>query len=126
MQPLQVDRMGALFVLVWASGYIGGSIAAETIAPLTANLWRFVLGGAVLAWRTVLYILILSDFRKAFWKTAKHALRRGQIGKIQRESEALARVAAQRHEHKGSPGVQLHAGLEAGFEPPPVLGPVPA
>jgi radical SAM superfamily enzyme YgiQ (UPF0313 family) len=41
--------------------------------------WTNLRGGAVLAWRTVLYILILSDFRKAFWKTAKHALRRGQI-----------------------------------------------
>ena len=41
--------------------------------------WNNLRGGAVLAWRTVLYILILSDFRKAFWKTAKHALRRGQI-----------------------------------------------
>jgi hypothetical protein len=27
----------------------------------------------------VLYLLILSDFRAAFWKTAKHALKRGQI-----------------------------------------------
>ncbi|HKS60735.1 MAG TPA: DUF4070 domain-containing protein, partial [Xanthobacteraceae bacterium] len=33
----------------------------------------------VLMWRTVLYILILSDFRRSFWKTAKHALRHGQI-----------------------------------------------
>jgi radical SAM superfamily enzyme YgiQ (UPF0313 family) len=41
--------------------------------------WNNLRGAAVLAWRTVLYILILSDFRKAFWKTAKHALRRGQI-----------------------------------------------
>jgi radical SAM superfamily enzyme YgiQ (UPF0313 family) len=41
--------------------------------------WTNLRGGAVLAWRTVLYILVLSDFRKAFWKTAKHALRRGQI-----------------------------------------------
>jgi radical SAM superfamily enzyme YgiQ (UPF0313 family) len=36
-------------------------------------------GGAVLMWRTVLYLLILSDFRSAFWKTAKHALKHGQI-----------------------------------------------
>ena len=41
--------------------------------------WPNLRGGAVLMWRTVLYLLILSDFRAAFWKTAKHALRRGQI-----------------------------------------------
>jgi radical SAM superfamily enzyme YgiQ (UPF0313 family) len=50
------------------------------ITPAKGKLtWNNLRGGAVLAWRTVLYLLILSDFRKAFWKTAKHALRRGQI-----------------------------------------------
>jgi drug/metabolite transporter (DMT)-like permease len=49
MKPLQVDRAGATFVLVWASGYLVGSIASEHIAPLAANLWRFVIGAAVLA-----------------------------------------------------------------------------
>ena len=36
-------------------------------------------GGLVLMWRTLLYICLLSDFRKPFWRMAKHALRRGQI-----------------------------------------------
>jgi radical SAM superfamily enzyme YgiQ (UPF0313 family) len=50
------------------------------ITPAKGKLtWNNLRGGAVLAWRTVLHLLILSDFRKAFWKTAKHALRRGQI-----------------------------------------------
>jgi drug/metabolite transporter (DMT)-like permease len=49
MKSLHVDRSGTLFVAVWSSGYIGGSVAASAIAPLTANLWRFLLGGAVLA-----------------------------------------------------------------------------
>ena len=43
------DGRGAAFVAIWSSGYIGGSIAASVIAPLTANLWRFVLGAVVLA-----------------------------------------------------------------------------
>jgi drug/metabolite transporter (DMT)-like permease len=34
---------------VWSSGYLGGSLAVSSIAPLTANLWRFVLGGGILA-----------------------------------------------------------------------------
>jgi radical SAM superfamily enzyme YgiQ (UPF0313 family) len=36
-------------------------------------------GGAVMAWRTLLHICILSDFRKPFWRMAKHALKHGQI-----------------------------------------------
>jgi len=35
--------------------------------------------GAVLIWRVLLHICLLSDFRKPFWRTAKHALRHGQI-----------------------------------------------
>jgi hypothetical protein len=50
------------------------------VTPAKGKLtWNNLRGAGVLAWRTVLYLLILSDFRKAFWKTAKHALRRGQI-----------------------------------------------
>ena len=49
MKALQVDRSGVLFIGVWSSGYIGGSLATSAIAPLAANLWRFVLGGMVLA-----------------------------------------------------------------------------
>ncbi|HMJ85292.1 MAG TPA: DUF4070 domain-containing protein, partial [Vicinamibacterales bacterium] len=50
------------------------------VTPAKGKLtWPNLRGGAVLAWRTVLYLLILSDFRGAFWKTAKHALRHGQI-----------------------------------------------
>ena len=50
------------------------------VVPAKGKLtWSNLRGGAVLMWRTVLYLLILSDFRAAFWKTAKHALSRGQI-----------------------------------------------
>jgi drug/metabolite transporter (DMT)-like permease len=42
------------FVMVWSSGYIGGAIATESIAPLTLTLWRFAIAllllGAI-AWR---------------------------------------------------------------------------
>jgi drug/metabolite transporter (DMT)-like permease len=44
-----MDVRGALFIAVWSSGYIGGSVAATAIAPLAANRWRFLIGGAVLA-----------------------------------------------------------------------------
>ena len=49
MKSLQMDRDGALFIGVWSSGYIGGSLATSAIAPLAANLWRFVIGGVLLA-----------------------------------------------------------------------------
>src|SRR5689334_7761462 len=49
MKSLQIDRTGALFIGVWSSGYIGGSLATAAIAPLAANLWRFVIGGVLLA-----------------------------------------------------------------------------
>ena len=50
------------------------------VTPAKGKLtWPNLRGGAVLAWRTVLYLLILSDFRAAFWTMAKHALRHGQI-----------------------------------------------
>ena len=50
------------------------------VTPAKGKLtWPNLRGAAVLAWRTVLYLLILSDFRAAFWKTAKHALKHGQI-----------------------------------------------
>ena len=32
-----------------------------------------------MAWRIVLYLLILSDFRKPFLRMVKHALKHGQI-----------------------------------------------
>ena len=50
------------------------------VTPAKGKLtWPNLRGGAVLAWRTVLYLLILSDFRSSFWKMAKHALKHGQI-----------------------------------------------
>jgi radical SAM superfamily enzyme YgiQ (UPF0313 family) len=50
------------------------------VTPAKGKLtWPNLRGGAVLAWRTVLYICILSDFRRPFWRTAMHALRHGQI-----------------------------------------------
>jgi hopanoid C-2 methylase len=59
---------------------VDATYANRKVTPAKGKLtWNNLRYGAVLAWRTVLHILILSDFRKAFWKTAKHALRRGQI-----------------------------------------------
>jgi drug/metabolite transporter (DMT)-like permease len=37
------------FVALWSSGYVVGSVATRSIAPLTVTLWRFVISAAVLA-----------------------------------------------------------------------------
>jgi radical SAM superfamily enzyme YgiQ (UPF0313 family) len=50
------------------------------VTPAKGKLtWPNLRGGAVMAWRTLLYLCLLSDFRKPFWRMAKHALKHGQI-----------------------------------------------
>src|SRR5437764_720946 len=59
---------------------VEATYANRKVTPAKGKLtWSNLRGGAVLAWRTLLYICILSDFRKPFWRTAKHALKHGQI-----------------------------------------------
>jgi hypothetical protein len=50
------------------------------VTPAKGKLtWSNLRGGAVLVFRVLLYICLLSDFRRPFWRTARHALRHGQI-----------------------------------------------
>jgi radical SAM superfamily enzyme YgiQ (UPF0313 family) len=50
------------------------------VTPAKGKLtWNNLRGGAVMAWRILLHLCLLSDFRKPFWRMAKYALRRGQI-----------------------------------------------
>jgi len=50
------------------------------VVPARGRLTSANLSGAmVLAWRVVLHIGILADYRKPFWRAVWHALRRGQI-----------------------------------------------
>jgi hypothetical protein len=50
------------------------------VTPAKGKLtWPNLRGGAVMAWRTLLYLCLLSDFRKPFWRMARHALKHGQI-----------------------------------------------
>ena len=52
----------------------------RVVTPAKGKLtWSNLRGGAVLAWRVLLHICLLSDFCKPFWRAAKHALRHGQI-----------------------------------------------
>ena len=53
------------------------------IPPARGKLnWSNLSGALVLAFRVVLHIGILSDYRGPFWRAARHALRRGQIDAV--------------------------------------------
>jgi radical SAM superfamily enzyme YgiQ (UPF0313 family) len=50
------------------------------VTPAKGKLtWNNLRGGAVMAWRILLHLGLLSDFRKSFWRMTKYALRKGQI-----------------------------------------------
>jgi hypothetical protein len=53
------------------------------VLPARGKLsWGNLSSALVLAWRLLLHIGILSDYRKPFWRAARHALRRGQIDAV--------------------------------------------
>ena len=53
------------------------------IPPARGKLtWANLSGALVLAFRVFWHIGILSDYRKPFWRAARHAMRRGQIDAV--------------------------------------------
>jgi radical SAM superfamily enzyme YgiQ (UPF0313 family) len=59
---------------------VEATYANRKVTPAKGKLtWNNLRGGAVMAWRVLLHLCLLSDFRKPFWRMAKHALRQGQI-----------------------------------------------
>jgi hypothetical protein len=48
MKALHTLAVPVLFVLVWSSAYVAGSIATALIAPLTVTLWRFAVAALLL------------------------------------------------------------------------------
>src|SRR5262249_39445674 len=53
------------------------------IPPARGKLnWGNLSSGLVLAFRVLVHIGILSDYRRPFWQAARHALRRGQIDAV--------------------------------------------
>jgi radical SAM superfamily enzyme YgiQ (UPF0313 family) len=52
-------------------------------APAKGRLnWANLSGALVLALRVILHVGILSDYRKPFWRAARHAIARGQIDTV--------------------------------------------
>jgi radical SAM superfamily enzyme YgiQ (UPF0313 family) len=59
---------------------VEATYANRKVTPAKGKLtWNNLRGGAVMVWRVLLHLCLLSDFRKPFWRTAKHALKHGQI-----------------------------------------------
>ncbi len=53
------------------------------IAPAKGKLnWANLSGALVLAFRVFWHIGVLSDYRRPFWRAARHAMRRGQIDAV--------------------------------------------
>src|SRR5947208_3559583 len=59
---------------------VEATYANRKVTPAKGKLtWNNLRGGAVMVWRVLLHLCLLSDFRKPFWRTARHALKHGQI-----------------------------------------------
>jgi hypothetical protein len=53
------------------------------IPPAKGKLtWSNLSGAAVLAFRVLWHIGVRSDYRRPFWRAARHAMRRGQIDAV--------------------------------------------
>ena len=62
---------------------VDATYANRMMAPARGRLsWANVSGALILALRIVLHVGILSDYRKPFWRAARHAIARGQIDTI--------------------------------------------
>lgn len=57
--PTRTGLLGPSFVVLWSSGYVVGSVATRSIAPLTVTLWRFVVSALVLA--------VIALYRREAW-----------------------------------------------------------
>jgi radical SAM superfamily enzyme YgiQ (UPF0313 family) len=59
---------------------VEATYANRKVTPAKGKLtWNNLRGGVVMVWRTLLHICLLSDYRKPFWRMARHALKHGQI-----------------------------------------------
>ncbi len=55
---------------------VEATYANRKVTPAKGKLtWNNLRGGAVMAWRILIHLCLLSDFRKPFWRMTKHALR---------------------------------------------------
>lgn len=66
MKTLRLDVLGAASILVWSSGYLVGSIATRSMAPLALTMWRFAVAAGVLA--------VVALVRRERWPRGRQAL----------------------------------------------------
>jgi drug/metabolite transporter (DMT)-like permease len=72
MKALRSQVLSASFVTVWSSGYVVGSIAARSMAPLAVTMWRFLIAAAILGAAAV--------WRREQWPDGGDALRLLGVG----------------------------------------------
>ncbi len=62
---------------------VDATYANRMITPARGKLtWANLSGALVMALRLVLHVGVRSDYRRPFWRAARHALRRGQIDAV--------------------------------------------
>ncbi len=62
---------------------VDATYANRMITPARGKLtWANLSGAFVMALRLVLHVGVRSDYRRPFWRAARHALRRGQIDAV--------------------------------------------
>ena len=66
MKALRLDALGTAFIVVWSSGYLVGSIATRTMAPLAVTMWRFAIAAALLA--------VVAVVRRERWPRGRQAV----------------------------------------------------
>ena len=66
MKALRLDALSTAFILTWSSGYVVGSIATRTMAPLAVTMWRFAIAAALLA--------VVAVVRRERWPRGRQAL----------------------------------------------------
>src|SRR4051794_12122762 len=65
MKALRPDALGTAFILVWSSGYLVGSIATRSMAPLAVTMWRFAIAAVLLA--------VVAMLRRESWPRGREA-----------------------------------------------------
>ena len=66
MKALRLDTLSTATILVWSSGYLVGSIATRSMAPLAVTMWRFAIAAALLA--------VVAVVRRERWPHGREAL----------------------------------------------------
>jgi hopanoid C-2 methylase len=105
---------------------IDATYVNRMIPPARGKLnWSNLSGALVLAFRMLLHLGVLADYRKPFWRTARHALRRGQIdGLLGMGFVAYHLIQFTREALRGEHNASYYSTKQRTPEPTPELAPL--